>query len=163
VPARWHTVSAFSRQSCRYGACGADAHAPITLELRSVHRHRRGVLARRQAHALDAEACSAGLIHGDDRIRLRATWETPFTREAREAVIDTQLDALAGDDARLTKAAAITGWAEALIRIDATTDRTKQRALLEAALQAVLAAKDASTDPDLLEIAELMRKYANRL
>jgi Ca-activated chloride channel homolog len=106
------------------------------------------------------KACDARLIHGDDRIRIRATWETPYSREPRQAVIDTMMNALAGDDAKLTKAAAIAGWAEALAAVDRTADPAARKALLDRALGNVLTAESASTDPDLIEIAELIGKYA---
>lgn len=104
-------------------------------------------------------ACDPSLIRGDDRILLRATWETPFTRQAKEAVIDTTMNALAGDDANLTKAAAIAGWAEALVRVDQATSPVTQKAALAKALKNVKAAKNANSDPDLIEIATLIAKY----
>jgi Ca-activated chloride channel family protein len=109
------------------------------------------------------KACDPALIHGDDRITLRATWETPFTRQAKEATLDTTLNALAGDDAQLTKAAAIAGYAEALIAADLARNQTDPAidrvAIIDEALANVLAAENAATDPDLLEIAELLRRY----
>jgi Ca-activated chloride channel family protein len=105
-------------------------------------------------------ACDGSLIHGDDRIRLRATWEAPFTREAREAVVDTTFNALAGDDANLTKAAAIAGYAEALVRVDGMVDVMSRKQVLESARKNVLQAKGAQTDPDLIEIADLLATYA---
>lgn len=107
-------------------------------------------------------ACDPSLLNGDDRVRLRATWETPFTRQSREAVIDTTLNALAGDDGNLTKAAAVAGYAEALTRADLTTDPAAARAALDEALANVRNAKGASEDPDLLEIAALLDQYRQR-
>ncbi len=104
-------------------------------------------------------ACDASLIHGDDRIRLRATWEDPFTRRAREAVLDTTLNDLAGDDAELAKAAAVAGYAEALVEAHGLTGRERAAVLTEA-LDAVEAAGAASpADPDLTEIAALLAAY----
>jgi Ca-activated chloride channel family protein len=103
-------------------------------------------------------ACDPSLLHGDDRIRMRATWETPFARVAREVVIDTTLNALAGRDEDLTKAAAVAGYAEALITA-ATGSPDEARTALSAALEHVRAAKDAGNDPDLLEIAALLERY----
>jgi len=54
------------------------------------------------------KACDASLIHGDDRIRLRATWEIPFTRQAKDTVIDAALNDLAGGRDRL-------GWVRDLV------------------------------------------------
>jgi hypothetical protein len=102
------------------------------------------------------EACDPSLLHGDDRIRVRATWETPFTRVAREAEIDTTLNQLAGNDRELTKAAAIAGYAEALVALETTTDLGQRPAILSAALENVRAAEGSATDPDLLEVAELL-------
>lgn len=102
-------------------------------------------------------ACDPPLLHGDDRIRIRATWETPFEREQKEKVIDTVLNDLAGDDANLTKAAAIAGYAEALILAD--QDPAGRESVLQKALDDVLQAKNSDTDPDLLEVADLIRLY----
>lgn len=103
-------------------------------------------------------ACDASLVHGDDRIRLRATWEEPFTRRAREAVVDATLNELAGDDTQLAKAAAVAGYAEALVEAHGLTGRERAAVLTEA-LDAVEAAAEASPDPDLEEIAALLTAY----
>ncbi len=100
-------------------------------------------------------ACDASLLRGDDRIRLRATWETPFPRQNREAVIDATLNALAGDDAELTKAAAIAGYAEALIAVSGGAGAPA----LDEALRNVRAARGAGTDPDLVEVEALLVQY----
>ncbi len=104
-------------------------------------------------------ACDPSLIHGDDHIRLRATWQLPFTREKREAVVYTTLNALAGDDANLTKAAAIAGYAEAVGLAGQATDNASAITTLKKALDNVKAAKNATTDPDLVEIAGLLESY----
>jgi Ca-activated chloride channel family protein len=103
-------------------------------------------------------ACDPSLLHGDDRIRMRATWQTPFAHEDREAVLDTTLNALAGNDQDLSKAAAIASYAEALITA-ATASPEAARAALDSALGHVQSAKNAATDPDLLEVASLLRCY----
>lgn len=107
-------------------------------------------------------ACEPSLLRGDDRIRIRATWETPNGREQRSALVDTTLNALAGDDDDLTKAAAIAGYAEALVAVASTTDVDGQRRLLMQALADVQTAKDAAIDPDLLEVAELLNRYLDQ-
>lgn len=104
-------------------------------------------------------ACDASLLHGDDRIRMRATWQTPFAHEDREAVLDTTLNALAGNDEDLSKAAAIASYAEALITAGTATPDVA-RAALDSALEHVRSAKNAGTDPDLLEVASLLERYA---
>lgn len=83
----------------------------------------------------------------------------PFTRERRDAVIYTTLNALAGDDANLTKAAAITGYAEAVGLAGQAPAPASSIKLLKNALDNVKAAKNATTDPDLLEIAGLLQSY----
>lgn len=107
-------------------------------------------------------ACDPSLLRGDDRILLLATWETPFTRTPREAVIDTTLNALAGDDQELDKAAAVAGYAEALLAAATATEPGAGRAALAGALADVQAAKNAETDPDLREIARLLERYMAR-
>jgi Ca-activated chloride channel family protein len=104
-------------------------------------------------------ACDASLLRGDDRIRLRATWEAPFTREARETTIDATLNDLAGDDAELTKAAAIAGYAEALIVAGRTGSAQHARAAVERALTDAKAANATRSDPDLDEVQELLETY----
>jgi Ca-activated chloride channel family protein len=106
------------------------------------------------------QACDPSLLHGDDRIRLRATWETPFTRQARSTVIDATLNELAGDDAELTKAAAIASYAEALILVAKETDPNEREAILADALDVVSEAPGSATDPDLVEVRELLAQYA---
>lgn len=105
------------------------------------------------------KACDPSLLHGDDRIRMRATWETPFSREAKEAVIDTTLNDLAGDDRTLEKAAAIAGYAEALAESDRATSPEERRAILQEALDTVSGAYRADSDPDLIEIRGLLEQY----
>jgi Ca-activated chloride channel family protein len=105
-------------------------------------------------------ACEPSLLHGDDRIRLRATWETPFEREARETVLDTTLNALAGDDSALSKAAAVAAYAEALMQAASIVDGSERAALLLEALATVRGAHGADTDPDLVEIAGLLETYS---
>jgi Ca-activated chloride channel family protein len=105
-------------------------------------------------------ACDASLLHGDDRIRMRATWQTPFAHDDREAVIDTTLNALAGNDADLSKAAAIASYAEALITAATASSPQAARAALDSALGHVQSAKNAGTDPDLIEVASLLQHYA---
>ena len=107
-------------------------------------------------------ACDPSLLHGDDRIRLRATWQTPFAHVAREAIVDTSLNSLAGNDEDLSKAAAVAGYAEALVTA-ATGSPELGRIALERALGDVRAAKNAGTDPDLLEIAALLERYLTLL
>ena len=106
-------------------------------------------------------ACDGTLIHGDDRIRLRATWQTPFTLEARDEVIDATLNDLAGNDAALLKAAAVAGYAEALVLADLQPQQRRQ--VLDSALDTVNVALDslasADQDPDLLEVKSLLEQY----
>jgi Ca-activated chloride channel family protein len=105
-------------------------------------------------------ACEPSLLRGDDRIRMRATWETPFDREAREVVVDTTLNALSGDDADLTKAAAIAAYADALTAVaDLPRGDAGRNEILDDALATVTSAAGADTDPDLIEVARLLRRY----
>lgn len=109
------------------------------------------------------EACDARYIHGDDRIRLHATWTTPFDRSAKSATIDATLNELAGDDRDIEKAAVIAGYAEALQRVgNAELPRASAAEILREALGHVTAAAGAGTDPDLVEVEELLRTYLLR-
>ena len=107
------------------------------------------------------QACDASLIHGDDRIRLRATWETPFGRQSKQATVETTLNALAGDDSQLTKAAAIAGYAEALSLASALSGAERAQ-VLQTALDHVLAAPRSDQDPDLVEVAQLLERYRDQ-
>ena len=104
------------------------------------------------------KACDPALLHGDDRVSMRATWTTPLSREEKEVVRDTTLNDLAGDDRKLTKAAAVAGYAEALAGCDGV-DYGACYTLLDDALEAVHTAQAAQSDPDLTEIAALLQSY----
>lgn len=107
-------------------------------------------------------ACDPSQIGGDDRVHIRATWETPFERNGREAVIDTTLNELAGDDDRMAKAAAIAGYAEAL-RQAALADDEEAKRVLHDALDDVRSARSRLGEaPDLREIAGLLETYITR-
>jgi Ca-activated chloride channel family protein len=104
------------------------------------------------------EACPGSQMHGDDRVRLRATWRTPFAREAKEAEIYTTLNELAGDSRELEKSAAIVGYAQALIDV-ADQVGEERRAILQRALDDVLRAQRDVADAELCEIASLLQEY----
>jgi Ca-activated chloride channel family protein len=105
-------------------------------------------------------ACDPRLLHGDDRIRLRATWETPFTRESKKRVFDATFNEMAGNDENLDKAAAIATYTDALVR--AFYESENRRAVLQQAIDSIATARHADSDPDLLEIVDLLRKYRDR-
>ncbi|HTM43663.1 MAG TPA: VWA domain-containing protein, partial [Polyangiaceae bacterium] len=104
------------------------------------------------------QACPGAEMHGDDRIRLRATWQTPFTRQDKEAVIDTTLNDLAGQDGQIEKGAAIASYAQALIDSDGQTGSARFE-ILQHALTDVENAEHGAADPDLAEIATLLHTY----
>jgi Ca-activated chloride channel family protein len=105
------------------------------------------------------EACDPALLNGDDRIQMRATWTRPFTREKRSTTINTTLNELAGDDRDIEKAAVIAGYAEALAAVEGTTIEEGLE-ILQTAYDDVINAPKADEDPDLIEIAELLARYA---
>lgn len=104
------------------------------------------------------KACDPALIDGADEIALRATWETPFTREKREHFQKVSLNELAGNEATLDKAAAIAGYAEALMRFDLETDSSKREQVVTEALANVRAVPKYQADPDLAEVIGLLEK-----
>ena len=73
-------------------------------------------------------------------------------------MLDATLNDLAGDDAQLAKAAAVAGYAEALVQAHGLTGQERDGVLSEA-LAAVEAAAEAAPDPDLEEIAALLAAY----
>jgi Ca-activated chloride channel family protein len=105
------------------------------------------------------QACDSSLINGADTIQLRATWETPFTREARAFASELSLNDLAGSDATLAKAAAIAGYAEALVAADLAPDAGRRSAVLRRAIDNVLAVPQHASDPDLVEVLGLLEAY----
>lgn len=107
-------------------------------------------------------ACDPSRMRADDRIVLRATWETPLSREKKSATIDTTLSALGTADPSLHKAAAIAGYAEALRAAATAPSNAEKVAAIDRALGALAAAPTAKTDPDLIEIGALLRDYRQR-
>jgi Ca-activated chloride channel family protein len=107
-------------------------------------------------------ACDPALVRGSHRVLIRATWETPLTRESRSAIIDTTINALGAGHASLSKAAAVAAYAEAL-RAGATEPTAEGKlAAIDRAIDAVTHAAGAGGDPDLIEIAELLDLYRAR-
>jgi Ca-activated chloride channel family protein len=104
-------------------------------------------------------ACDPSLVHGDDHIRMRATWQTPVSRVNREAVFDATLNGLAGDDGRLKKGAAIAAYAQSLIDAARASGAEAKRAALQSALSLVDDAMIGANDPDLVEIEGLLHAY----
>ncbi len=105
------------------------------------------------------EACDPSLLNGDDRIQMRATWTRPFSRESRSATINTTLNELAGNDDEIEKAAVIAGYAEALANVEGA-DVEVGREILRTAYEDVINAPGADEDPDLIEVSQLLARYA---
>lgn len=98
------------------------------------------------------KACDPAMINPADPVKLKVTWETPLIYEAKETTFETTVgDLLAADKPYLAKGKAIVGYAEAL--------KTGTSGALQAALTAVEAANTSGTDPELLEIAELIKLH----
>ncbi len=103
-------------------------------------------------------ACAVSALDTADSIGVKATYETPITHEAREdGTTVTIADLLEGPAAELRKGKAVVAYAEAL-RGAATLDGAAARAKIDAALAEVQAV-NSSTDPELVEIADLLRQY----
>lgn len=95
------------------------------------------------------KACDPAMIDPADAVKLKVTWETPLTYQAMETSFETTVgDLLAGDKPHLAKGKAIVAYAEAL--------KAPSKGALDAALAKVQAANASGTDPELLEIAELI-------
>ncbi len=98
------------------------------------------------------KACDPSVINLGDVVKVKVTWNTPLTYEAKETNIETTVgDLLAADKPHLAKGKAIVAYAEAL---KAPTKET-----LDAALALVAAANASGTDPELTEIAELLKLH----
>jgi Ca-activated chloride channel family protein len=93
-------------------------------------------------------SCDQSSLDMGTAITVRATYETPFTREPLDATLETNLGTLlTGDDALLVKGNAVVAYAQALA----------DRSLAASALDQVQAAIEVlGADPDLLEIEELL-------
>jgi Ca-activated chloride channel family protein len=109
------------------------------------------------------QACDASLINGADIIHMRATWESPFTRQPHQRTLDMTLNDLAGDDRLLGKAAAIAGYAEALQRFDIAPDAAARHAVLATAIQNIQNVPTYDGDADLMEILGLLHKLETTL
>ncbi len=100
-------------------------------------------------------ACSASMVNLHDTVSARATYETPITHVLSEDSATATLgELLSGSTAALQKGGAIVAYAEALKSGSST--RAKK---LDEALAAVELANQGGTDPELSEIAELIRRY----
>ncbi len=96
-------------------------------------------------------ACDPAVVVASDEITVKATWETPITYETKStSTTMTVGQLLDGDTAQLHKGKAIVAYAEAL-RTGASQD-------LHAALTVVEAANPGA-DPELTEIAELIKGH----
>jgi Ca-activated chloride channel family protein len=103
-------------------------------------------------------SCTPSAVNPADTIGVKATYQTPIAHEAREdGATVTIADLLAGRDTELRKGSAIVAYAEALR--DADKNPATAGATLDAALAKVREANSAGSDPDLLEIADLLVQY----
>ncbi len=98
-------------------------------------------------------ACDPAMINSADPVKMKVTWQTPLTYQTQETSLETTVgDLLAADKPHLAKGKAIVAYAEAL--------KTGLEADLHAAFASVEAANVSGTDPELLEIAELIQKHS---
>lgn len=111
------------------------------------------------------QACSPDVVAPGDRVRLRATYETPDRRPASEALDVTMADLLDAGDAELRRGRAVVAWAEALKRVEPLA-RRGTRADVAAAhgiladVRALAAAvPGAPDDPAMQEIVSLVDAY----
>ncbi len=109
-------------------------------------------------------ACSATALDATDPVRIRATYESRDGRVPGDVVIDTTFaELLGGRTDELRRGDAIVAYAEALESIAAhPDDSAAARPALQEALSLVEAVPGAATDPDLQEIAGLIRQYATQ-
>lgn len=97
-------------------------------------------------------ACDPAAVVGSDTVKVKATWETPLTYLKKEMTVSLTVEQLlAGPKAHLAKGKAIVAYAEAL--------KVGSPATLKDALDLVVAADPAKTDPELGEIAALIQKH----
>ncbi len=108
-------------------------------------------------------ACSSSVVSLDDTISAKATWQTPLTHQPREDAVSFKLSELLEAPApQLAKGSAIFAYAMALRKAQglSTLDAKK---LIADTLAAVDAANPGGADPELTEIATLLKKYDSLL
>lgn len=106
-------------------------------------------------------SCDPSLPKMGDPYRVRVTWQDPVTGASREEVQETVLGSLGIDDGRLSKAAAIVAYTEALKRLVALPDASARKAELANAASVIAQANAVLSDPDLDELLGLLTKVSN--
>jgi Ca-activated chloride channel family protein len=95
------------------------------------------------------KACDASVVNTADEVTVKATWETPLTREPRMIEHTASIgELLGGDKTQLKIGKAIVAYAEAL--------KSGEPAAIEAAFQAIAAADPEGTNPMLGDIEALL-------
>jgi len=98
------------------------------------------------------KACDPSVVEPGDAVKVRVTWQVPLTYEKKEIALDTTVSALlAADKPTLAKGKAIIAYAEAL--------KTGEPDALHAASQRIEAANASGADPELSEIAKLIKLH----
>lgn len=99
--------------------------------------------------------CDASLVDANDHVRVDVTWKHAVTGAPEKLTRDATLGELAAQPADLTKAAAIVAYAAAARSIESGSD-AERASLKNKALVAVAAADPGASDPELVEIRELV-------
>lgn len=105
-------------------------------------------------------SCEASRITDADVIAVEAQWKDPLTFAPATAQVSLTIGALlAGADAELRRGRAIVAYAEALKAAGRATSPTDRGRILDAAVAVVDGADPGRTDPELVEIRELLLRY----
>ncbi|MCC6646659.1 MAG: VWA domain-containing protein, partial [Polyangiaceae bacterium] len=108
-------------------------------------------------------ACSPSVVSQDDVISAKATWQTPLTHEAREDGVSFKLsELLEAPSPQLAKGSAIYAYAMAL-RAGTLMAPAARAQLVADTLAKVSAANPTGADPELNEIAMLLKKFGGNL
>ncbi|MFO0586239.1 MAG: VWA domain-containing protein [Polyangiaceae bacterium] len=99
--------------------------------------------------------CDPGLPSANDPYKVVVTWKDPVNGESKSTTQDTTLGQLGIDDGNLSKAAAIIAYTEALKELEGASEASRVT-LLQDAKTFVASVDPNGTDPDLVEIQDLL-------
>lgn len=140
-----------------------ESFSPIPSEVEPQHLAPNDAMTFHQVVA----ACDPSLITKCDSVQARVDYVDPLTGEEMHDALEIAIESLVARPAdRLRKADVIVGYAKSLIVIAGLMQSSQQLAAVEVANNMhdwARAAANAHDDPELFEIAGLMKTYAENL
>jgi Ca-activated chloride channel homolog len=109
------------------------------------------------------KSCDPASIGMDAAVAVEATYQDPFTREAKTATFSATIaELLAGEVSLLRKGDAVVAYAEALKAVQSKTGADAVTELDGASAAVAEALEQLPGDVDLIEIGALLKKYRSR-